>query len=261
MHYFNKLNGFGLTYGSSLDENVSSFSPWFDDYETYVNTMVDAPAVLLSGEPGAGKSHIAEDVVQASRMVGKECLQIWCHINGSSIKGRSKTEELLARLIQARSEGVLVLDNLDYAVYTGGNRKNKRSISKALAYKDFLKNVVGQAVESDVNVLATGHTPQWRAYHSRIPQAEDEFNSILPAATHHITFTGVMTEENVRRILVQRNILPADAATIAQRMHALGRLTFRNAYHIDPQDTTPAAIDTALQTVEEIKNQKLHGGR
>lgn len=261
MYYNNRSNGFGLTYGNSLEGGATNFVPWFDSYKAYIRTMEDESAVLLSGEPGAGKSHITEDVVMASRAMGRDCLQVWCHINGSSKKGRTKTEELLAELLQARSEGVLVLDNVDYAVYTGGNRKYKRSNSTALAYRDFLKEVIAQTVDSEVSVFATGHTKDWRYNHSRIPDVEAEFMHMLPADICHITFSGAMTEDNVRRILEQRDYPPEEAANIASALHSLGQLSFRNAFHIRPLDTSEASIVSALQAVEDVKNQKMHGGR
>jgi len=258
--YHNNRNGYGITYGNSLDTHAEAYVPWFDDYETIVEAMQNAP-MLLSGEPGAGKSHIAEDIIVASRKSGKESLQIWCHINGSSTKGREMTERLIGQLLEARSDGVLVLDNIDHAVYTGGNRKNKRSNHKALEYGKFLGEVMQEATSNDVQILATGHTPQWRQNHSRLEGVESVFRDMLPDTMQEIQFTGVMSEDNVQRILEQRGIDREFATMITRRLRTLGELSFRNAYHITPVGVTQEAIDEAVKDVSAVKNEKLHGGR
>ena len=112
-----------------------------------------------------------------------------------------------------------------------------------------------------MQILATGHTPQWRQNHSRIDNVEAVFTAMLPEDMQELQFTGVMSESNVQRILEQRGMHAEDATIIARRLRTLGELSFRNAYHITPAELTQAAIDEAVLEVSAVKNEKLHGGR
>ena len=260
MIYSNKLNGYGLLYGQGQNDCDAQYVPWFDDRTDYVSALEET-GLLLSGEPGAGKSHIAEDVLQDSLRFGKDCLQIICHINGSSEKGRSETQKLVTQLAQAKENGALVLDNADYVVYTGGRRK-KISNAKSARYRSFLRNVIETSYDAGTHIFATSHTAMWRQNHSSIPETEDAFYGIFPrGAVVEKEFTGSMTASNVYRILCLRGVESTKAQQITNVLQSLGSLSFRNAYHIETQETTPEAVAEAVHKVDDIKNQKIIGGR
>ena len=261
MKYVNMKNGYGLKYIPA--DTKSDSTPWFDDYDKYLTQLAQGNNLLLSGEPGAGKTHIAEDVREgASRELGKACLQIAMHINGSNPKGQETTLQLIEELKAER--GILVVDNADYIVYTGGNNKSRRSMPRVLGYIDFIQEIVSDLLRSETRIFATCHTQEWRDNHSRLESPESVFNDTYPDSFFsRIPFSGSMNLENVIRILQRRGLEQPEAERLGKIMEDLGSLSFRNAFHIDlnsVQNADPENMTLAIEAVQEVKNIKIAGG-
>lgn len=261
MQYINMKNGFGLKY---IPADVrADYTPWFDDYGKYLTRLEEGDNLLLSGEPGAGKSHIVEDIRESTaKELGKDCLQIALHINGSNPRGRKTTLQLIEVL--KANKGILVVDNADYVVYTGGNKKRRRSMPRTLDYINFIQKIVSGLLNSDARIFATCHTPEWRENHSRLTSPESIFNDTYPDSfLSKVNFNGSMSLENVIRILQRRGLEPPEAERLGEIMQGLGSLTFRNAFHIDlsnVQNADPANVTLAIEAVQNVKNIKIVGG-
>lgn len=253
----NKLNEFGLKFGEGLDDYSSEYKPWFFDYSKYQGALANSSGILLSGEPGAGKSHIVDDVFNGALGKDKNCLLIRCHINGSSRKGRDYTTTLIEQLIES-GNGLLILDNVDFSIYTGS--RNNRSKAKVKEYGQFLKQVIDLSMSQSLSMFATCHNKEWRNSHSSIAEHEKWFTDLLPSYYFNKEFfDGNISLLNAVDILVRKGYALDKSTQIAQSLQDLGGLSFRNAYHMDAHSPDISDVRVALDQIETTKQQKIAG--
>jgi hypothetical protein len=253
-------NSFGLTYGVIFSEEATDTNYWFEYAPDYLERIQSSGPMILGGEPGAGKSHIASDVVNAAHEEGSAFLMIACHINGGSLKGRNDTIESLKTAQDIGREAVVVFDNFDFAVYTGAVKRRK-SNAKVAEYCRFITDSALTCADAGCSVLATVHTEEWRRNHSQAPtEVFDQFNKAVSELNGIIDFTGVLSVNNAINILLRRGIPIDEASEIANQLERNNGLLFRQAYHIDPDVIIRKGVIAAMSEVDKLKNQKIVGG-
>lgn len=257
-----KQNGFGLRYGAHIEQAppARSMPLWFDDSPEMFAQIQSGQPLVLGGEPGAGKSHIASDIFESGYASELGCFMLSCHINTSNLKGRETTEETFKTAQELGEESVIVLDNLDFAIYTGGTRR-RRSNRQTAEYCDFISRSALQSLDAGCRILATVHSDAWRGNHSdALPETKNAYHTLISQLGGEQTFTGSMTAGNVERILGYRGIASSTAASIAGELHTLDELNFRNAYHINPDTYNEHGISAAVACVRAVMQQKIAGG-
>lgn len=253
-------NGYGLQYGIRFDEDPLIGRFWFDYADEYLDRLTTEGPIILGGEPGAGKSHIASDVLVAAHDADKAFLMIACHINGGNLKGREQTNESLRTAQELGEDAIVIFDNFDFAVYTGA-AKRRKSDAKVSEFCEFITVAAQSCADAGCGVMATVHTDEWRANHSAAPiEVFDMFDSAVSSLNGIQDFTGDMTIENAVRILTERGISAIDATRIASELEENGGLCFRQAYHINPDKIVNNGIVQAMLDVEDLKNRKIAGG-
>lgn len=238
---------------------VKPYEPWFDYADDLVKLVGEVGSVAVYGGPGAGKSHITEDILVSSYHSGKPTLMVACHVNANHPKGREFTDEAIKTA--ADIGAIVIFDNLDYAVYTGGKFR-RRSNTKALEEVRVQESRVSLLCEHGANVMATLHTSEWRRNHSGLPEEEiQRFEQFVKNNFKvQLEFTGELGRPNAKRILLRRGASQAEAQTLVEELDRLSALTFRNTFHIDIGAALSDGAEVAIRRVSELQQQKLIGG-
>lgn len=255
-----RKNGFGLTYGQRMPEELIDQEVWFDNTPTEFQKLLHQQAIVYMGEPGAGKSHISEDIINTGLANDMACLMIACHINGNNLKGRDATVSALEDARLAKAETIVVFDNFDFAVYTGGARKRKTN-QQVEEYCNFITTAALNCLDAGCHVLATTHDSAYRNNHSDAKQSViDRFNNCIEVMGGSTEFTGNITKENAIRILVNRGIDHNLADMIAGELEFNEALCFRQVYHIDPELFIKEGTTSAIAVIDKLKQDKISGG-
>lgn len=256
-----RQNGYGLRYGAQFNDAAPpAYEPWFDDSGRYVGEVVSSGSMVLSGEPGAGKSHITQDVLRGSYDIGKAVCMVSCHINSGSSLGRDFTQETFRTAADIGSDCLVVVDNLDYLVYTGAV-KRRRTNSKVEQFAEFMLGEIAHMRDSGCAIFATTHTQLWRENHSDAPiHVWKAYEAAVDALGGERTFTGAISKDNAQRLLKMRGIDQIAAAAVAEDLHSVGGLFFRQAHHLSIDTYNDKGIIAAVAEVESLKQQKIDGG-
>jgi len=255
-----RQNGFGLSYNAGPDADPTAYEPWFDDAGQQLEALINDGAQVLGGEPGAGKSHIAADMFQAADAAGMASHMLASHINAGSMAGREETQAMLTRTRDAGEEGLLVIDNFDFMLYTGA-RKRRRSDAKVREYAGFLGPAVLDCHDAGCKIVATVHSDEWRDNHSQAPEeAKRYYADLVDNLGGETVFTGAISQANAERLLLRREVDPDLAADIAAELARVDGLLFRQAHHINPLVFAEAGIEAAVTAVNQLRDQKIAGG-
>lgn len=253
-------NGFGIQYGARFDECTIPYEPWFDDRQQYLDRASNNGAVVLGGEPGAGKSHITADVFREAYDQGMYVCMISCHINAGGQAGRAQTHEILETAEDVGSECLVVIDNLDFMVYTGG-LKRRRTNARVGEYATFLTEKVYAIEEAGCAVFATVHSDEWRNNHSQAPEdIRSTYDQLVAQLGGEIEFTGEISLQNAERLLRNRGIPAELTSAIAQDLLHEGKLCFRQAHHLSLETYIAEGISAACEEVDTLKAHKIQGG-
>ncbi|HRV75898.1 MAG: hypothetical protein H6799_00655 [Candidatus Nomurabacteria bacterium] len=260
MEFDIRKNGYGLAYGVlENDETPSSYDPWFHNWRDHSGALSSFGGLVLGGAPGAGKSHITQDVYRGHYVEGSPVAMISCHINSGSISGRSFTETLIKELGDVAG-AMLVVDNLDFMVYTGG-AKRRRSDKKTCEYAQFMDTLVRRAMANGCCVLATVHSELWRQNHSEAPQdIWDMYEELIMDLGGEKVFRGEIDFYNAVDTLLRRGVPFALARDIAEALEDKERLVFRQAHHIKPDTFVNLGIEEAIKEVNDLRDKKIKGG-
>ena len=255
-----RKNGFGLTYGQRMPEELIDQEVWFDNAPTEFQKLLDQQAIVYMGEPGAGKSHISQDIFNLGLANDMACLMVACHINSNNLRGREATASSLNDARSAKQEAIVMFDNFDFAVYTGSVRRRKTN-RQVQEYCEFVTASVLDCLDAGCHVLATTHDDGYRSNHSAANQSTfDMFNDCIEELGGSTEFTGNLTKENAIRILVNRGIDLNLADIIAGELELNEALCFRQAYHINPELFIKEGATSAIAVVDKLKQDKISGG-
>lgn len=260
MEFEIRKNGLGVSYGLLADDEIApDYQPWFYDWQQQVSGLSSFGSLVLGGAPGAGKSHITQDVYRGVYAEGSPVAMLSCHINSGSLVGRDFTETLLGDL--ATTDGsLLVLDNLDFMVYTGG-AKRRRSDKKVGDYAEFIDSSVRKLRDVGCRVLTTVHSELWRQNHSAASQGIwDIYEQLVADLGGERMFRGEIDIYNAVDILLRRGIAFNIARDISEALEDRGRLVFRQAHHINPETFIELGIDAAIKDVNDLRDKKIEGG-
>jgi hypothetical protein len=255
-----KKNGFGLRYGVAFGGEPDLHEPWFDDHKDLIEDVFTTGAVVLSGEPGAGKSHITQDVFYGAYSAGKAVCMVSCHVNAGSVIGRTVTQETFDTAADIGEDCLVVADNLDYLVYTGAV-KRRRTDAKVVKYAEFMTDNLLRLRESGCAIFATVHTDLWRDNHSSAPgSVRAQYDTLVGLLGGESIFAGDVSQANATRLLCRRGTEPMVAAAIAADLAKIGALQFRQANHISVETYQKFGIQRATASVEAVKQHKIAGG-
>jgi hypothetical protein len=255
-----KQNGFGLRYGAAFECPLPTGNLWFDTAPQMFNEIAADQPLVLGGEPGAGKSHIADDILKTSYASGLGCFMLSCLINCNNLKGRAETEATFATAQDLGQDCMIVLDNLDFTIYTGGLRR-RRSNRVAAEYCDYISSATLRSLDAGCRILATVHSDEWRDNHSdALPKTKTAYGALVQALGGEKQFTGAMSYDNAVRIIGNRGIDPSTTIAIADALRDNDGLNFRNARHIDPGTFASQGASAALHSVRETMLRKIAGG-
>lgn len=256
-----KRNGFGLKYGQGPNEPVDFYEPWFD----YAEMLAPAAgeSLVLGGEPGAGKSHIAEDIFRIGYEEGSSVAFISTHINSGSASGRGATSEIMQFMATAAhcdEKAVVVLDNFDFLVYSGGKRK-RRSEPKIRDYFEHMSGLVLGAVDAGCAITATVHNDSWLENHTKWTPTSllDDYDDLLSELGEVTSFKGEVNSLNAIELLQRRGFDADLAGYIAMELCANNGLFFRQAHHIDPIIIQEQGVVAAMEVVKAKKQEMIDG--
>lgn len=247
-----RRNGYGLRYGHNPNGHDQVYTPWFDYSPDLAPESGDC--LVLGGEPGAGKSHITEDIFQIGYGQGKEVVFLSTHINSGSRKGAEKTAEVLKAATDRGEEALLVLDNFDFLIYSGGKKK-RRTQTELREYFGRMSTQILSSRDSGCSIAATVHSKEWLVNHTKWtpPELIGEFGIILTEFGGIRPFTGEISMSNATDLLVRRGISVASAEDIARNLYENNGLCFRQAHHIDPAIIEAKGVEAAMNIVDAKK--------
>lgn len=233
-------NGMGFAQFLPADQEVCAELPiqdavTFDTAPAFLEQADASPnqSLLIEGGPGAGKSHLARDLLSVA-ILERRPVALWkLHIAAGKLATLSAVaEKVIEPLIERADERpVLVLDNVDFVGY-----KSKRTTHKMIGQRldiltPFIEDATGRA---DLTVVGIGHTPDWRQENWQV-QPEDAHRArqaleTFPAKTE---FAGEITPESSVRHLMRHGTSYARAKVLVHTMEEVtgGELLFRHIHH------------------------------
>lgn len=257
--YYDRRNSQGLIRGWHTGE-LERPTIYFPDFVDETLDLVDQQKnLLIEGEPGVGKSHLAHDLVIAGSEAGLVTGGIVTHINGGSKRGVSNALDFFDQLRQRSSgNGLLVVDNIDFFGYSGNSGKRGYGLAEAhLTVAREIKSMVDDP--DDLTVVGVGHTSLWRIHHWGFGERRgDQEDAITPVITDLLLafdeirdFEGIISAGVAKHLLRRRHPeISCEAATdIVEQVHELvGRLTFKHLYHLDP---AAPSVQSEIDRIEE----------
>lgn len=241
MYIENFSNGHGYAYAVPMETTAftgNGLESAFCEMPEIVDDATTHGSVLIEGEPGAGKSHIIQELGGYCLANNVPFLQIAVHINAGTVTHASETVGLLQEFRNTASESpaVCLIDNVDFAGFRNANRKTGKAITYAEAV---VPELIRTVQDPNITTFGTAHSPEWRDRRWRWP-AESEPRVIPPARQFMEAFgstrrfEGIMTLDVLERLLRQRDIEATKALKIALALGSMGAGKFVYARHIDP---------------------------
>ena len=253
-------NGYGLRYGTRFDDTTRREDLWFNYAPKMFSELQSEQVLILSGEPGAGKSHITADLFDEAFAHDMGVFMLSSHINGGNMKGRAATAECFETAQELGSDALVIVDNFDFAIYTGGHKKRKTN-KQTDEYCRFITSSVVDCADAGCLVLGTIHSDSWRDNHSNAhPETKQLYQDTITKLGGATTFLGLVTEQNAVQIIQRRGIDLETAQAIARELKIHEALEFRQAHHINPDVWREQGAEVAIQQVNNLKDQKIAGG-
>lgn len=240
----NVRNGIGAIYETGPSDDLDNEHILFNDEAVeFVDIANTEGNCLVEGIPGAGKTHLVNDIRRAIWQTGRPALTLKAHISGGSKKGGENANYMMDVFAERHgSEGIIVIDNVDYFGYSGG--KNKRSYPMAEAQLIAANKIIELTTDDSApGVIGLAHTEEWRQAHwqysSRRGVDNDEVtpvaHTIIKSFTERRQFNGTIDEDTAVAIL-QEKFPETETGTIDRTIKMLGKITnklyFRHVNHL-----------------------------
>ena len=213
-------------------------------------------ALLVSGEPGSGKSHLRDDITMAkAAMHNVPYLMASLHINGGRKNGYESIRRQITKLRKDGGENpLIVFDNIDYAGYKGKSRTR----SSAQAYAQGMSRIVEEVVENDAfTVLGLAHDEEWRRgkWTWDDPEVDRPAYDILHNFVNGYRFQGDLTDQGLAEVARIRGLGSDFIDTLAKD----GMQNFFCARHLDFHlyEQNPEAALLAIQQGRDARKGTL----
>lgn len=162
--------------------------------------------LLVEGEPGAGKSHLIDDLtITYGAEVDMPFALLKLHINGANKHGITHFREATEAFRAQEGQKLVVIDNVDYIGYKG----HRRQALVAEHSRQALETMSELAEDPTVTLIGIAHDDEWREGNWRWPQdhiisgfAQDA----LKLFTQRHGFEGYLTSHGLEDIATQRHL-------------------------------------------------------
>ena len=232
-----KRNGQGFVYVPDGDSAEFSEELFPDDVDEIFQMVIGEADCLVEAGPGAGKSHLVNDMRARCHDLGMASLTLYAHINGGSKQGVANALHVLDSFANMDAEdSVLLIDNVDYYGYSKRDIKRRYRLAKehtqvALYLMEWLSD--SQAPP----VMATSHNGDWRETHwlygkkYEVDEVTDKAEQLLDSFGARYYFSGELSDEVATGLLMRRDtsITPETTQSMLEAVkEATGKITYRH---------------------------------
>lgn len=216
-------------------------------------------SLLIQGGPGAGKSHLARDVLSVA-MLERRPTALWkLHVAAGKLAVFPETvEQVVTPLLErAEEQPVLILDNIDFLAYKSSATSHTKLKRRLDLFEPLIKGVVER---DDLTVVGVGHTPTWRDYNWRAANetAQVRAQGVVDTFQSSVDFTGQIGHQNAIRHMTRQGLSFVGAKMIVGSIEEVleGQLLFRYVHHAPRylsglRVPTVRAMRNVLQRIDE----------
>ncbi len=193
-------------------------TPMFAEASTIGRVAAEGPGPLLvEGEPGAGKSHLIDDLTITHGVEANTAFALLkLHINGANKEGIRHFREATDAFRGHDNKKLVVIDNVDYIGYKGHRRQALVTEHSQQA----LEVMSELAADPSVTLIGIAHDDEWREGNWRWPK-EHAISGFAQEAlrlfTNRHSFQGHLTEDGLADIVAQRQLSDDFVAEIKKR--------------------------------------------
>lgn len=262
-----KRNGNGYwaytpTPASPLSEALPALRDYgeFTEIPDIVDGLLYNKAVLVSGAPGSGKSHLVRDIQTGCVLNNIPAFCLTMHVNSGKGQGIANIQPALNEFrdkVRETGGGLVILDNLDILGYRGHSRSRTKATEYAQDARELVEDLLS---DRDVVVLATSHDDEWREgkWAWDDPVIDEPAQAVLEAFPSRFVFEGKMALEGLAHLLRGRNlrrdasheqISLGQAAQIMRWLAERNRANFFHANHL-PVATFMEDPETAIAEID-----------
>lgn len=187
--------------------NALLVTPMFSEVNAIGEVAVlGAGPLLVEGEPGAGKSHLIDDLTVAYGAESDTSFALLkLHINGSNKYGIDHFREATEALFSSDTQKLVVIDNVDYIGYKG----HRRQALVTEHSRQALELMSEMAEDPTITLIGVAHDDEWREGNWRWPKdhvVSGFAQEALALFTVRHNFQGQLTEEGLADIVAQRQL-------------------------------------------------------
>lgn len=230
----------------------------FEEMGDIVSAIKSERSVLITGEPGCGKTNLIKDVEKYCVINSIPALRLSMHINAGKRASVKHTKNLIQNFSEA-NEGqtsLLVVDNVDYFAY----KSRGRSQTRALEYAQELVPALITAMKgSGTLTLGTAHTLNWQENHwqPNNDEIKKQQEIILNSFESKIPFEGRVGLSGINRVIEARlGKENPQCQSVIDKLVELGVKSFQIVKHVDP-DLLQKNPEEAIKAVEEGRKKQM----
>lgn len=215
-------------------EHFASDQIRFAEMRQIISQAALRSSVLVTGEPGSGKTNLISDMEAGCQANAIPSLRLSLHLNAGKLSRLGHTRVLLDTYVEqtSASPALLIIDNADYVGYRSRSRSRTNARSYATAIAPALINAMNA---SHVVTVGTAHNHDWQRTHWtwNDPDIEAAQDMLLDNFAGEHLFEGELGLRGLETEISRR--LGADSPVFGPVLSILGemRADFHLAHHVD----------------------------